>query len=253
MSMKGWKNKMKNRKKIMCQGLAFGDKEDMEMLHNYALEGWVFRELKGVSYILHKEEPKDLIFTYDFCKINKENEEEYYEMFENAGWQPIECKDKTIHFFCGTAESIPVHTDKDIQANQFKSLTKWSLITFLISMAILAIASQVDSLEGIYGGLQVTLLLLSAGMMGGSGMCFVGCFLRTRKKRLSFNISMKATVITLIVCMLSFLAIYFCPWKVSKTMASMMSLLAGLSLGGGVGALIGLIFKYPSFRDGKTK
>ena len=34
---------MKNVKKVMCSGLMFTGKEDMEMLHRYAKEGWVFK------------------------------------------------------------------------------------------------------------------------------------------------------------------------------------------------------------------
>lgn len=37
---------MKNTKKVLCNGLAFSDKEDMEKLNRYAKEGWIFKEMK---------------------------------------------------------------------------------------------------------------------------------------------------------------------------------------------------------------
>ena len=46
---------MKDRKRVMCGGLAFSDCEDMEMLHQYAKEGWVFEKFRGMCYILQKK------------------------------------------------------------------------------------------------------------------------------------------------------------------------------------------------------
>ena len=46
---------MGNKKYIMCSGLAFADEEDMEMLHEYAKEGWIFERLRfGVLYELQR-------------------------------------------------------------------------------------------------------------------------------------------------------------------------------------------------------
>ncbi|MHB8062708.1 MAG: DUF2812 domain-containing protein [Ruminiclostridium sp.] len=243
---------MKNIKKIMCSGLAFGDKEDMEMLNQYALEGWIFREFKGIFYILHKEEPKDLIFSYDFCSIKIENESEYYDLFKSAGWQPVRCKDKTIHFFCAKSGTVPVHTDNSIQANQFKDITKWTLIAFIISVVTFIVSLQFNNLIGIYGIVQTVVLLLSASIMGGSGMCFIGCFLRTKNRRLFFNISIKNNIILLGVFTLIFLILHFLPMEM-KPLDTIFSILTGLSIGGIISTLINLFFKYPLYRDGKAK
>ena len=62
---------MKQRKWLACSGLAFDDKEDMEILHKYALKGWIFREYRYGFYILHKEEPQNLVFGYDIKKLKK--------------------------------------------------------------------------------------------------------------------------------------------------------------------------------------
>lgn len=51
---------MKKRKRIMCSGLAFGDKEDMEMLHKYALEGWISGSLKAFTIFSIKKNLKTL-------------------------------------------------------------------------------------------------------------------------------------------------------------------------------------------------
>ena len=41
-------------KQILCGGLAFCGEEEMEMLHAYALDGWIFRKFSGLSYVLYK-------------------------------------------------------------------------------------------------------------------------------------------------------------------------------------------------------
>lgn len=65
---------MKNKKYITCSGLAFSDNEDMETLRMYAKKGWIFKEMKyGIFYVLHKEEPMDIIFSYDIQKIQEED------------------------------------------------------------------------------------------------------------------------------------------------------------------------------------
>lgn len=76
---------MKNKKYIICSGLAFADQEDMEMLHQYALDGWIFKEFKGICYVLYKEEPQDLIFSYDMQKVKKKNKRIIYESLKKPG------------------------------------------------------------------------------------------------------------------------------------------------------------------------
>lgn len=64
---------MGNKKYIMCSGLAFADEEDMEMLHEYAKEGWIFERLRfGVLYELHRKQPQNRIYSYDSNAVKKE-------------------------------------------------------------------------------------------------------------------------------------------------------------------------------------
>lgn len=244
---------MKNIKKIMCSGLAFGDKEDMEILHRYALEGWIFREFEGFFYVLHKEEPADLIFSYDFCSLKTDAENEYYELFASAGWEAIKCKDKTIHFFCAKGGTLPVHTDNSIQANQFKSMAKWSAIAFVISTVTLIISSQFNGLIGIYSIVQTIAFIMSAGIIGGSGMCFIGCFLRMKKRRLVFNIRMKSNIILLSLFTIVFLMLHFLPMEIPRELDLFFSILTGISVAGILATLFVLFYKYPLYRDGMIK
>ena len=90
---------MKDRKRVMCGGLAFSDCEDMEMLHQYAKEGWVFEEFRGMCYILQKQEPVNRIFSYDMQKLKEDEKEAYFQLFENSGWHIINPEGKDVYFF----------------------------------------------------------------------------------------------------------------------------------------------------------
>ena len=71
---------MKDRKRVMCGGLAFSDCEDMVMLHQYAKEGWVFEKFRGMCYILQKQEPVNRIFSYDMQKLKEDEKEAYFQL-----------------------------------------------------------------------------------------------------------------------------------------------------------------------------
>lgn len=136
---------MKDRKKIMCGGLAFADCEDMEMLHRYALEGWIFREFKGLSYILYKEEPQDLIFSYDMPKLKKEDREDYFRFFEESGWQAInpQCKDD-LFFFSAPKGTRPLHTSIETRLDSYRRILYVCIVLCIIGGIALLVSTQMQ-------------------------------------------------------------------------------------------------------------
>lgn len=231
-------------KKIMCSGLAFEDKEDMEMLHKYALDGWIFKEFKGLYYILYKEEPQDLIFSYDIRKIKKDEKEEYEEFFIQSGWKPIKCNNNSVHFFSAKSGTVPVHTDSGIKADEFNNIVKWSALAFVISIITFFISLKLNSMIGV---------VLSAGIFGGSGACFLGSFLRTKRKRLALNFKFKTLIFIMFTCLIVALTIYFIPIKFNGFMNHAINLIMGLASGGFIGTSIIAAFKYRPYKDGKIE
>lgn len=176
---------MKTTKRVMCSGLAFLDKEDMQKLHDYALKGWIFKEFKGLSYILHRDEPQDLIFDYDISKVPEDEIEEYNHIFINSGWTPVKHNYKNdIHFFSAPAGTPSIHTDKKLQAESFKSIRNWSLATFLISIVITMGGISFSWLNKDSSILKTVIMMISTGLSGGSLVCFIGCYFRTKGRRL---------------------------------------------------------------------
>ena len=102
---------MKDRKRVMCGGLAFSDCEDMEMLHQYAKEGWVFREFHGLFYILHKEEPVNRIYSYTMQKLAEDEKEAYFRLFEEGGWHILNPDSKEVYFFWAEEGCVPLHSE----------------------------------------------------------------------------------------------------------------------------------------------
>lgn len=242
---------MKNRKRILCSGLAFSDKEDMEMLHQYALDGWIFREFKGLSYILHKEEPQDLIFSYDFSPVPPEEREEYLTVFKDAGWHPIASNYSGYYFFWAKNGTVPVHTDQKIEGENFRKVARGSLATCLISAIALFLAHFL--IPDTFEALRLIAIILTVALLAGSAVCFVGCYLRTKSKRLSADISFKNNSIIFILSAISLVGLaYLVPAEV-KDSYPLIKVLYGLCGAGIGGSLVTLIFKYPLYRDGKVK
>ncbi|WP_416327722.1 DUF2812 domain-containing protein [[Eubacterium] hominis] len=172
---------MKNKKYVMCSGLAFSDDEDMEILHQYALEGWIFREFKWLCYVLYKEEPQDLIFSYDMQKIKKKDEVDYLQMFESTGWYKIPCKDDTIHFFYAQNGTKPLHTEQQTRKEQF-------LMPFYVSIVLLAIGLALF-LSMRWIDVHAWLAGIAGGLIGGGLMLFMGCAFRLKNRKLRISLS----------------------------------------------------------------
>lgn len=176
----------KNKKCVLCSGLAFADAEDMEMLHQYALDGWIFKEFKGLCYILYKEEPQDLIFSYDMQKVEKQEHEDYVRLFEEAGWHEINCKDDMIHFFYAHAGTPALHTDRLTRIEQFK-------MPFYIALLLL-VAGIILLLGSIFDVWSTGMAGLGGGLIGGGGMLCIGCACRLKGRRWKAAITMKQAV-----------------------------------------------------------
>ena len=230
---------MKNKKYIICSGLAFADQEDMEMLHQYALDGWIFKEFKGICYVLYKEEPQDLIFSYDMQKVKKEEQEDYLRIFEEAGWEMIPCKDNTLHFFCAKNGTVALHSNSETRSEQFKTVFYVSLIFTLIGI-ILFIGSIKMMLPNVFAG-------IGGGCMGGGGVLLAGSYLRLQHKRWIFYLTFTQAVKVLVVGALLILISEIMPdaWSVFRKLSTLIGIC--FTIFGGMYALT----TYRIYRDGK--
>lgn len=183
---------MKYKKYIVCSGLAFQDQEDMERLHAYALEGWIFKEFKYLCYVLYKEEPQDLIFSYDITNIRKQDEADYYALFEEAGWKSVPCKDRKIHFFCAQAGTVPIHSQEETRNEQYGPLLKTGILIVALGCLVFLTARLLPNKNTWLAG-------VGGGLFGGGGMLVLGCYLRVNGKRWRFKATFRQSFLLAIL------------------------------------------------------
>lgn len=170
---------MKNKKYIPCNGLAFSDREDMEILHQYALEGWIFREYRLTSYVLYKEEPQDIIFSYDMNTLKKGDEDDYYRFFEEAGWHRISNKNKEIHFFYATNGTAAIHSDSKTRIPAYQEMFRVSLIICIVGLILFLVAYYFRE-----HNFMLPIAMVGGACVGGGGMSLLGAIFRIKQKRL---------------------------------------------------------------------
>lgn len=168
---------MRTKRYIPCSGLAFGDREDMEMLHVYAKKGWVFQKYKLGCYVLHKEEPIDLIFSYDMQKVKKDEIEEYISIYEHAGWKLVD-RASEISFFCAPRGTINPHSDQATRNQQFRMYFLIGLTLFVIGLVIIASCFLIPNAG------EANIAGLGGAFIGGGGMLSIGCYARMKGKRI---------------------------------------------------------------------
>lgn len=190
---------MKQTKRIMCSGLAFADKEDMEMLHRYALDGWVFKEFKGLHYILYKDEPQDLIFDYDMITLDENEKEDYFLFFKNAGWERIQSKECSVYFFAAPNGTPEVHTDREIQADRFRPIMRTSVIGCILG--IIGIVVSLQFLNNINWALIP--LLISTMLAATSMILTIGTLFRIKHRRIKIQLSFKTSCIILFISLIT--------------------------------------------------
>lgn len=132
-------------KYIIISGLAFSEETDLEKLHKYAKEGWLLESITGgFFYKLKKDKPQDIIYNLDY---QREADEEYFNIFKEAGWNQVVSVGNYIHIFSAQAGTKPIYSDKESEIDKYtriRDTTKkgsiYSLIIGLISIGMSTIS-----------------------------------------------------------------------------------------------------------------
>lgn len=227
---------MAKRKFVMSNGLLFSDKEDMEILHKYALQGWIFEKYILGMYVLYKREPQDIIFSYDQNKVSKNDFEDYKNYFLASGWDYI-LSVQDIHFFKALPGTVAIHSDTKLFNDSFKPLFIKSAILSLFGFLLLFATIK----------LQLGLLFagLSGGIIGAGGVTFFGSLFRLRQKRLTqLILNFKQATLCFVLGLMIFVLTYFI--KVTSVFHAILTLISTMMLiyGG-----LYMIFSYRVWRD----
>lgn len=100
---------MKKVKYVSNNGLAFYEESEMKKLSDYAKKGWILERFAGLGYRLRKGEPQDIVYSLDY---QKGADEEYFAIFEAAGWSYVCSEGNEMHIFSAPKGTKPIYTDR---------------------------------------------------------------------------------------------------------------------------------------------
>ncbi|MEG0772071.1 DUF2812 domain-containing protein [Clostridium sp.] len=135
-------------KYVMISGLAFSEENDMKKLNNYASKGWILEDIVGgLFYKLKKDKPQDIVYTLDY---QTEATEEYFSIFEEAGWKLVISIEKQMHIFSAQAGTKPIYSDYESEIDKYTSMknrtgkgTLYSAIVAIILMYLSNVSIKV--------------------------------------------------------------------------------------------------------------
>lgn len=128
-------------KYVMISGFAFSEESDMEKLKNYAREGWILEDIVGgFFYKLKKDEPQDIVYSLDY---QSEANEEYFTIFEEAGWKSVVSIENQMHIFSAGAGTKPIYSDSKTEIDKYirvrNSVRKGTIYSLIIGIALIAL------------------------------------------------------------------------------------------------------------------
>lgn len=170
--------KEKKYKYVTNMGLAFDEERALRKLHELAKEGWFLEKftLMG-TYRLTRGEPREIIYSMDYKRLDEIDQVEYIEMFEASGWEHMYSY-YDMHFFAAPPDTIPIYTEKESHLHKYRTQRiqcfRWTLMSliFLVFLFVLAkkglphvsielVKLSIYLLVGITSGIVFSLIMLT--------------------------------------------------------------------------------------------
>ncbi|AWE07657.1 DUF2812 domain-containing protein [Lysinibacillus sp. 2017] len=128
---------MNEKKFVISDGIAFSEKRDLKVLKRFAAKGWIVKRYKGFGYELEKREPEFIDYSIDIRNLAEEDKDEYFAMFEFAGWEHV-CSSYDTHLFKAPVGTTPIYSDNTSKAEKLMRLQKsilpatWLTVCFMV-------------------------------------------------------------------------------------------------------------------------
>lgn len=127
----------KDKKRLICGGLAWTEDKDMKRLNELSKEGWMLSGFSYLSYELKKEEPKEYIYCMDSQKV--ENKEEYIELFKDGGWEYI-FNYGDMYFYKALPGTKAIYSDKASLSEKYSYIaTQMKNVILMLAALTLAL------------------------------------------------------------------------------------------------------------------
>ena len=123
----------KDKKRLICGGLAWSEDRDMKKLNELSKEGWMLSGFSYLSYELKKEEPREYIYCIDSQKV--ENREEYIDLFKDGGWEYV-CNYGDIYFYRALPGTKEIYSDKASLSEKYSYIGNQMKNVIIVLVAI---------------------------------------------------------------------------------------------------------------------
>ncbi|MCZ8495037.1 DUF2812 domain-containing protein [Priestia megaterium] len=177
---------MKETKYILSGGTAFAEKEDLQKLSDYAKKGWLLDRMVFFGYELKKGEPQDLIYSLDF---QKHADDEYFMLFEEAGWQHVCTTGHATHIFSAPRGTKPIYSDIETIIDKYKREKHFvgkaalSILVAMVFLLLFDIMSLYGWLPEAAGTISDILLVASIGLLIVPGLPYLAYQRKLKKLR----------------------------------------------------------------------
>lgn len=169
-------------------GLAFNEDREMIMLREMANKGWKFYSYKYLGYKFKKGDPEDLIYSVDMHTVKKDEKEQYFNLFGDAGWAHICSVGNSIHYFSASPDTKPIYTDRDTLSEKYEKGVRDVIKGIIVIIMILVLSSLLNIVFDRFWVNDV-LSLITAIITGGSigllaAMIITGIMLKIKSGKL---------------------------------------------------------------------
>lgn len=177
---------MKNTKYVISGGLAFTEKADMKKLSKYARKGWLLESFAPFGYRLRRSESQNFVYSVDF-QMNVD--EEYYLIFESAGWTYVCSAGDGFHIFRAAAGTAPIYTDTGTLIDKYereKKVMGTAALPLLIALIVFILTRIISSngwLPEIVGEISLYLGLASLFILVFPGLPYIAYRFKLNKLR----------------------------------------------------------------------
>ncbi|WP_238884046.1 DUF2812 domain-containing protein [Clostridium sp. YIM B02551] len=128
-------------KYVIIEGFAFNEEGDMKRLSKYASQGWILESIVGgFFYKLKKDRPQNIVYSLDY---QREANEEYFDIFKEAGWKHVISLGKQMHIFSAEAGTKPIYSDRETQIDKYEDIRfrtgKASLYSSIVGILLIGL------------------------------------------------------------------------------------------------------------------
>ncbi len=161
----------KEFKKIFKVFFVWQDEAEEKWLNEMASKGWLLERYVFCYYIFYKSQPKEYIYKLDYKRIKYGEDNEYLQLFRDAGWEYVD-NFMNWHYFRSEKDksSLPdIYSDNDSKIHKYKRVLRLLLpitlinIMNLLNMILNSTFKGLKSIWGTRGLIMLVVLLMVYG------------------------------------------------------------------------------------------